>query len=260
MKFGVIAMIDARITGKQPTFLGYDLIGKPASAKYERSKLDDFILINQGMEIEGSSKAMEDRISVAVARKKINYNIVSLFESQNKIQETATAKPQERIYNVNGKVVSKIIINGDKQQAEFIGENPEEARDIFSHLQALSAWAQLVLEKKKLEIKAELKEGTLDVTEENKLCIVKDGKVLILEDNHSVTKKQIKKTLFFLMNMYQPNAGFLKHLNCKCEEGNYIAEFKNGELSITRKDSELSTLEKTILEDLLKFQKQVSEE
>lgn len=254
----VIKLAEMMQFNKPSAYRGYDLeisdmdtVLKTESFPF---KMDGYKLWFDEELMEHTQADINCDLKAEHVKRNINNLANRLYEKHEEVQKNAPEEIKEQIYNVGGKHINKIVVTGDRIQAEFMGENPEEERDIFNALNAVMAWAAMTLNHHELKLKKQLMEGTLEIgTQTGSLYIIQNGEPVMLKDTDLVKLGAVKKTLFFITERYKFNPAYRAELNCSTEVNGFIGEYKKGNFILRKAHGEMTQVEKGIKADLDKY-------
>jgi hypothetical protein len=249
---GVIASLTA--TGNQPSYQGYDIRPKNPNQRHD-FQLNDFELIFHNLSQEvGASKVL----SSESVFKNIDKTIFRVFEE--KLEQTKEIEKVEEsseiTFEVEGDIIKQIVRTDGKYKAILEHTDMDEATIVVQNL--FACWAngkakKLMLER---ELQEKARKGILDILNDNgtERLVIYDPKEL-QPTRDTVEKQIVKKTIYFITNMYKNNKEYQDTVNCSHEENGYICKFVKGQIAFEKVSGEVSDLEIAVVKDLKQFDK-----
>lgn len=246
--------IIARTLNQDPALVGYDIIEKNPHKKTVTGP-DDYKLLFRGMEAEHNSASVEKLVN------NLNSTIDRVFEDEvevsKKIDEVINENDDEVKIKVklHGEIIKSILEHKGKEYAELRDENADDnARELVNRL--IGMWSVLRVQKYALEkqITHKMRVGTLDIfTRKGERMLVVHTPEGHKPATGNISAKQIKASLFFMLNIHVATAAFKKHVNCSFRDGNFEVYYKEGGLDFTKYGSPPTAFEESICKDLKKI-------
>jgi hypothetical protein len=252
--YGIVARITTA-PNKIPKYWGYDLRRAHPDLDITRDLIiDDFNLIFEGQNQDRHPKFSSDSVLT-----NIDKTIFTLYKQEVDLGakfDEECLKVENRVIQVQGKIIKEVTEVDGKQQVSLLGEQNEEVTEIMNNL--FNCWANT--RAKRMELVEELTEdyrvGTLDIRKVN------DEETLVIRTNNDsskqavsdITLKQLKQTLFFVCDIYKTTKEFQDKINIVHEENSYICEIEKNKFSFDKEEPFTET-EAAIVRDILKLNK-----
>lgn len=252
---GIIASLTS--ANNQPSYQGYDIRFKNTDPRTQKKNptIEDFELIFHNLSQEvGASKVL----STDFVFKNIDKTIFRVFEE--KLEQTEQIEQIEEsneiTLEVEGEIIKQIVRTDGKYKAILEHTDLEAAQTVVQQL--FSCWVngkakKLMLEK---ELQEKARKGILDILNDNgtERLVIYDPNELI-PARETVDKQTVKKTIYFITNMYQLSKEYQESINCSHEENGYICKFVKGQIAFEKVNGDVSDLEIAVVKDLKQFDK-----